>query len=42
MYAPIILMYSRIGLAGTIGADDRSKVRIAEKEYVMTLVGLEI
>lgn len=32
----------RIGLAGTIGTDNRSKVGIAEKERVMTLVGLEI
>ena len=42
MYAPIARMFSRIGLAGTIGTDDRGKVRIAEKERVMTLVGLEI
>jgi hypothetical protein len=42
MYASITMMYSRIGLAGTIGTDNRSKVRIAEKERVMTLVGLEI
>ena len=33
---------ARIGLAGAIGADDGREVGIAEKEGMMSLVGLEV
>lgn len=32
----------RIGLSGSIGSDDGGEVRVAKKELVVALVGLEV